>query len=204
MKAYKALLFSILMIPLCAISIYSFSQDNDSDAIHDQLEQALVQKFAPEWRFHQEAPGDGSIQNETELFYPASMEWFYNRVVEVWGQPPRLNYNGNEVALPGFEQLDATIVPGTSITASDPIWGNCGNESLKLVYPESALKLTNSLFPNLRGIKFEQVGLATKTVAASAKPAFKKQHHEKTGWHLGIFSAAQQPFRTGTGRQDLL
>lgn len=51
--------------------------DCDGDGINDALEQALAERFAPEWRFNRFQPGDGSNQNNNEKNFPISVEkWF--------------------------------------------------------------------------------------------------------------------------------
>lgn len=118
------------------------TQDLDNDGINDQLEAALAKKFAPEWRFHQEVPNDGSNQNETELFYPCSVEYFYNQIVAQWGQPPQLTYDGLSSPIQDINHLDDMIVPGTAMTASDESWetypddGKCGYGKIRMDYPE--------------------------------------------------------------------
>ncbi len=112
------------------------SQDADQDSINDQLEQNLAVRFAPEWRFHKKVIGDGSNQNHTEQYYPSSIEWFYNKVVEVTGNPPLMGTGGSFGPIPNINQLDQMHVPGTNIPASDPFWGGCESGNLWMFYPE--------------------------------------------------------------------
>ena len=112
------------------------AQDADFDGISDQLEEELARRFAPEWRFHKEAPGDRSKQNKTEQFYPSSVEWWYNQVVKLTGKLPLLVYNGNSTLVQSLLRLDSMLVSGTTLSTSDTAWGRCNNKTIRIEYPK--------------------------------------------------------------------
>jgi Secretion system C-terminal sorting domain len=126
---------SVLCFCIFAMLPRLHAQDTDQDGIADALEAALALRFSPEWRYHAEVAGDGSSQNRDEVYYPASMEFFHQKVKNAWGKPPQLIYNGKTLAIPDFEQLSKMVVPGTAKSASDVSWGGC-NETLLLDFPE--------------------------------------------------------------------
>lgn len=128
-------IYFITLIFCCANLPTIHAQDTDQDGLSDPLETALARRFAPEWRFHGEVPGDGSSQNRDELYYPVSMEFFHKKVVEAQGKPPELTYGGKTSPIAAFQQLDNMTVPGTSKRASDASWGNC-TETITLEFPE--------------------------------------------------------------------
>lgn len=67
--------------------------DLDGDGINDLLEQRLARNFAPEWRFNfWRNIGSQSAQDQTELAYPSSVEWFKQEVEENEDHPLLLSY----------------------------------------------------------------------------------------------------------------
>jgi hypothetical protein len=131
-------LFSLLSLFLLNC-FQSSAQDLDQDEINDRLEEALARRFAPEWRFHKTVPGDGSNQNHDEGFFPSSIEWFHNYILQETGQYPDLEHmpTGQKAPITDMSQLSTMEVPGTGRTADDPAWGSCSTKEIRMTnYPE--------------------------------------------------------------------
>jgi len=127
------ILWIILSFPIALAA-----QDVDGDGLNDQLEANLAARFAPEWRFHK-STGTGSNQNEDEVHFPSSIEWFHDYVVQQTGNPPNLQYipTGAKAPITDISNLAAMMVPGTGTSAGDPSWGDCNNSSIRITdYPE--------------------------------------------------------------------
>ncbi len=128
---------SILLI---FIPAFINCQDADNDGINDNLEQALAERFAPEWRFHREGSGS-SNQNENEEHFPSSIEWFYNYVLLEQGEPMKVgitnNGNNYELEISDINNLDAMIDPISGERLDAPFWDNSPDVSLRLTnFPE--------------------------------------------------------------------
>jgi len=134
MRAFIIALF-VIFLPL---SLYA--QDRDSDRINDILEHKLALKFAPEWRFNYRVEGDNSQQNNNEVAFPSSVEWFYNEVVAEQGSRPRVRFQAGSfvttTTLFGMEQLSELADQFAGKRADDPFWEQPPNSLRIINYPK--------------------------------------------------------------------
>lgn len=124
------------ILPLFIFPFSLLAQDIDRDGLSDALETALAQRFAPEWRYHQKVTGDNSNQNNNELYFPASMAVFHEKV-KATGKDLQITYEGKSAVVPDLNQLNDLLVPGTNLKTSDPSWSRCSDDvGLLLDFPE--------------------------------------------------------------------
>ena len=64
--------------------VFEPGPDLDRDGIDDRLEERLAATFAPELHFNREVPGDPSLQNRSELYFPSSIESFDAALHSAW------------------------------------------------------------------------------------------------------------------------
>jgi len=148
MRALIITLFIIFLPPSLR------AQDRDSDGINDILEHKLALKFAPEWRFNYRVAGDNSQQNNNEVAFPSSVEWFYNEVVAFpssveWfynevvaeqGSRPRVRFQAGSfvttTTLFSMDQLTELVDQFAGYRADDPFWEQPPNSSRLIDYPK--------------------------------------------------------------------
>jgi len=119
------LLLALGMLPLLA-----FTQDLDNDDIPDNIEQAIIKQFAPEWRFHADS-GSGSNQNNNEEHYPAAIEYLNEFDLKL-----RYQVNGvvHKSPINDIRQVHLMNRPGTSTPVTQ---GSFGDDVLRIEgYPE--------------------------------------------------------------------
>lgn len=90
--------------------------DLDCDGIDDALEQALAEKFAPEWRFHSDQPNEDSQQDKNEIIYPSSVEQWLEDVVTETGVHPHVELMlggdvDSELDIMDIDELDDLTLP---------------------------------------------------------------------------------------------
>ncbi len=107
------------------------AQDRDNDGINDILEHKLAMKFAPAWRFNARKDNDNSQQNNNEVAYPSSVEWFHREIKGTTGKYPYLFFRHSDipgdtsaVEITDMDQLCRMRDPKTGERADSRYWDN--------------------------------------------------------------------------------
>ncbi len=154
----KTIKYTIVLPIILCVSIISFAQDEDSDGINDNLEQALAKKFAPEWRFNKRVEGhprEGvrvSAQNKDESNFPSSVQYLVEAKKAKDGVYPDIQFDLgialSKIVIIPFSDINTIgniINPKLNISASDPSWG-CSNNRITMEFPDNLPGEPNS-FP---------------------------------------------------------